>query len=588
MFQTFYQLREQPFGANPDPRFLYLSRTHREAFASLLYRIQTDSAFLAMIAQPGMGKTTLLFHLLQRFQPMARTAFIFQTKCNSNELLRQLLSEFDRNTGITDRVQIFQELKSVLLAEANAGRRCVVMIDEAQNLDSEVLETVRLLSDFETPQRKLVQVILSGQSELGEMLARVGVRQLRQRLSCIVHIERFTPEETALYVAHRLKIAGYEGGVSELFSLRALTRIARLSEGIPRVINNICFNALSLGFALERKQIEISIVEEVAHDLGLSSTSPLRQLGSTESLGPRLGNSPAGLFVAGDCEEESEALAAITAACSEHEQAEQDAASQMQLGASTACTKIEPPPFQAQEQAPVRDTCPISAGASDGLFILRPEPEAKPETTSCAQIADTASVKHRAPVLPIVGIGTSYARKNANGSFLVRGCACALLLCIRPAADISKTLDMSDKNTFRPAGINLRWNPSPRALVRSEISSASGASSVPLPHAKLPTSEQLRAYSEQLRAYSEQLHAYSSEMNLHGRRFKAWKLLEGTHNSGVPLSLTSIDSNQLLDQLVLNPVSVTGTALLDPNPATSDAAADHALPDLTIAVKDRK
>lgn len=272
MFHTYYQIREQPFDTNPDPRFLYLSRTHREALSSLLYRVQMDSGFLAMVAPPGMGKTMLLFHLLHRLQTTAKTAFVFQTQCTSHELLQYLLSEFECDTSITDPVGMYRELKSFLLREANADRRCVLIIDEAQNLHPDVLETLRLLSNFETPRRKLLQIILSGQSELDGVLARPELRQLRQRLSCIIHIDKFTPEETALYMAHRLSVAGYEGKLSKLFSMSALARIAQLSEGIPRVINNICFNALSLGFALEFDQVDIEIIDEVANDLGLSST----------------------------------------------------------------------------------------------------------------------------------------------------------------------------------------------------------------------------------------------------------------------------------------------------------------------------
>jgi TonB family protein len=271
MFQEFYQLREQPFGSNPDPRFLYLSRTHREAFSSLYYRLQTESGFMAMIAEPGMGKTTLLFHLLHHLQPTARTAFIFQTQCDSCELQRQLLSEFNCDPAITDRVRMQQEFKAVLLREANAGRACIAIIDEAQNLGAEVLETVRLLSNFETPRRKLLQIVLSGQRELGEILNRPELHQLRQRLSCVVQIQRFGPDETVQYIAHRLAIAGFAGRLSSLFDLRALVRITQASDGIPRVINNICFNSLSLGFAMGRKQIGPEIIDEVANDLGLAS-----------------------------------------------------------------------------------------------------------------------------------------------------------------------------------------------------------------------------------------------------------------------------------------------------------------------------
>ena len=270
MFTSFFQLREQPFGINPDTRYLYMSKTHREVFSSLLYRIQTDCGFLAMIAQPGMGKTTLLFHLLNHLQGIARTAFVFQTKCTSDELMRYLLSEFECDASLTDRVRMMHELKKVLVAEANAGRRAVVLIDEAQNLETDVLETVRLLSDFETPRRKLLQIILSGQPELAEKLADPALSQLRQRFSIIAHLDGFAAEETVLYISHRLKMAGFRGDVSQIFDQHALAQIALFSEGIPRVINNICFNALSLGFATGVRQINSAIVEEAVRDLGIT------------------------------------------------------------------------------------------------------------------------------------------------------------------------------------------------------------------------------------------------------------------------------------------------------------------------------
>ncbi|MGC2161201.1 MAG: AAA family ATPase [Silvibacterium sp.] len=317
MFHSFYQIREQPFDTNPDPRFLYLSRTHREAFSSLLYRVQMDSGFLAMVAPPGMGKTMLLFHLLHRLQTTAKTAFVFQTQCTSHELLQHLLSEFECDTSITDPVGMYRELKSFLLREANADRRCILVIDEAQNLHPDVLETLRLLSNFETPRRKLLQIILSGQSELDGVLARPELRQLRQRLSCIIHIDKFTPEETALYIAHRLSVAGYEGKLSKLFSMPALTRIAQLSEGIPRVINNICFNALSLGFALEFDQVDLDIIDEVANDLGLSSTPYVVPQN----------DHPSRVAVAA-WGEESPAYASIVAVCVRQEHSEAEAAAE--------------------------------------------------------------------------------------------------------------------------------------------------------------------------------------------------------------------------------------------------------------------
>ena len=183
MFLDFYKLREQPFGMTPDPRYLYFSPGHREALASLFYGIETGRGFLSLVAEPGMGKTTLLFQLLQRWKGYAHTAFLFQTQCNSRELLRYLLDDLGLKGDGEDIVRMHSELNDFLFREAKAGRRVVVFIDEAQNLSDAVLETVRLLSDFEAPDKKLLQIILAGQPELSERLLRPGLAQLRQRIA---------------------------------------------------------------------------------------------------------------------------------------------------------------------------------------------------------------------------------------------------------------------------------------------------------------------------------------------------------------------------------------------------------------------
>jgi len=148
MFLEFFGLREQPFGVSPDPRYLYLGPAHREALASLYYGIEANRGFLSLVARPGMGKTTLLFHLLAKFAHTARTAFIFQTQCNSREFMRFLLAEIGIENDVQDFVRMHEAFNRCLVQEARAGRRFIVVIDEAQNLDASVLETVRLLSDF--------------------------------------------------------------------------------------------------------------------------------------------------------------------------------------------------------------------------------------------------------------------------------------------------------------------------------------------------------------------------------------------------------------------------------------------------------
>ena len=183
MFLEYYNLLEQPFGVTPDTRFLYLNHMYRETLASLWYGIKEGRGFMALVAEPGMGKTTLLFQLLQRLRTTsARTVFLFQTCCDSSDLIRYLLQDL----GIcpaSDVASMHYQLNEVLLREARAGRQFVFVIDEAQNLSEPVLESIRLLSDFETSQGKLLQIILAGQRQLVNTLMKPEMLQLTQRIS---------------------------------------------------------------------------------------------------------------------------------------------------------------------------------------------------------------------------------------------------------------------------------------------------------------------------------------------------------------------------------------------------------------------
>ncbi len=281
MYLEFYGLKEEPFGVTPDPRFLYLSPGHREALASIYYGIEAGRGFISLIAVPGMGKTTLLFHLLERFRSSARTAFLFQTQCTSREFMRFLLSELGcQSGGGQDPVAMHEEFNRLLLQEARAGRRSILIVDEAQNLDPSVLETIRLLSDFETPRAKLLQIILAGQPQLADKLARPSLAQLRQRISLIGRLGSLSHQETRNYLDHRLKVAGLSG--DRIFTDEACEMIAELSLGIPRNINNLCFNALSLGFAMRQKTIGAEVMKEVAADFDLSQL--VTQVGENASL----------------------------------------------------------------------------------------------------------------------------------------------------------------------------------------------------------------------------------------------------------------------------------------------------------------
>jgi general secretion pathway protein A len=264
----YYGLREQPFGATPDSRYLFESETHREALGSILYGIEAGRGFIALIAKPGMGKTTLLFRSLSQLREKGRTVFLFQTISTPLDFLRTLLADL----GVRDLHGSFFELQSklneILLDQARRGERLVVVIDETQNLDDSVLELIRMLSNFETAQEKLIQIVLSGQPQLARKLASPSLVQLRQRISIIAHLRAFSADETAEYVKHRLWVAGYVSDKA-LFSPAAVRLIAEHSEGIPRNINNLCFNALSLCCAAKRPVIDADTIREVIADLDL-------------------------------------------------------------------------------------------------------------------------------------------------------------------------------------------------------------------------------------------------------------------------------------------------------------------------------
>jgi type II secretory pathway predicted ATPase ExeA len=269
MFLGSYHLREQPFGVTPDPRYLYLSAGHREALASLVYGIETGRGFLSLIAEPGMGKTTILFQVLKRF--FSHSAFLFQTQCNSREFLCYLLQDLGLENHDRDIVRMHSELNDFLYRESKAGNPVVVVIDEAQNLSDRVLETVRLLSDFEAPEKKLLQIVLAGQPGLARRLSHPGLAQLRQRISIQARLQPLSAVEVAGYIGHRLQVAGYRG--SGLFTPDAVQLIAKLSGGIPRIINNLCFNALSIGCAMRREKIGSEVVREVAKELSLDANA---------------------------------------------------------------------------------------------------------------------------------------------------------------------------------------------------------------------------------------------------------------------------------------------------------------------------
>ena len=277
MYTAFYGLREKPFSLTPNPRFLFLASSHREALAHLLYGIEQGEGFIAVTGEVGTGKTTLCRTLLQRLGSDAEVAFVFNPMLSGEELLRTLCTEFGLPTQDRSRAEFMDQLNRFLLDRKREGRRVLLMIDEAQNLPRETLEEVRMLSNLETSTSKLIQILLFGQPELDTMLDSKELRQLRQRISVRWGLTPLSAGETSDYVRHRLRVAA--GRDCDLFSERALRVVRQRSRGIPRLVNLLCDRALLAGYAAGEPEIGHKRVDRAAREI-LSRRARSRPRGS--------------------------------------------------------------------------------------------------------------------------------------------------------------------------------------------------------------------------------------------------------------------------------------------------------------------
>src|SRR6201996_8432541 len=244
MYTSFFGLNEKPFAITPDPRYLYLSERHAEALAHLLYGINEAGGFIQLTGEVGTGKTTIVRTLLSRVPQHADVAVILNPRVTATEFLLTICEELGLGLDEADRTsakEMVDALNRRLLAAHSDGRRVIVIVDEAQNLSTEVLEQVRLLTNLETATQKLLQIILIGQPELRELLDRSELRQLAQRITGRYHLCPLSKQETQEYVNHRLRVAGASGGI---FTPAALGQVHRVSGGVPRVINVCCDRAL--------------------------------------------------------------------------------------------------------------------------------------------------------------------------------------------------------------------------------------------------------------------------------------------------------------------------------------------------------
>jgi general secretion pathway protein A len=267
MYTSFFGLAEKPFAITPDPRYLYLSERHAEALAHLLYGINESGGFIQLTGEVGTGKTTVVRTLLSRVPHHADVAVILNPRVTPVEFLLTICEELGLEIADADRDSVKQMVDALnrrLLQAHAAGRRIIVLVDEAQNLSFEVLEQVRLLTNLETPTQKLLQIILIGQPELRDLLDQTELRQLAQRITGRYHLMPLSREETKGYVRHRLRVAG---AAEEIFTPAALTEVHRLSSGIPRVINVACDRALLGAYTQETRRITAALVRQAAGEV---------------------------------------------------------------------------------------------------------------------------------------------------------------------------------------------------------------------------------------------------------------------------------------------------------------------------------
>jgi general secretion pathway protein A len=274
MYKSFYKLKENPFNANPDPRYLYLTSQIEEALTGLMYGVQTRKGFITLTGEVGTGKTTLVNRLLDWLHHRrARTAFLFNSRMNTNQLFDFILAEFEITCESKSKSQQLLSLNHWLLDRYRAGETVVLILDEAQNLTYPVLEEVRLLTNLETSTDKLLQIVLSGQPELEDKLRLPQLRQLRQRIMLRCKTVPLTEEQTHDYISKRLRIAG--AGDEPIFSLEAMDAVHLYSLGIPRVVNLLCEHSLVNSYVDQQRPIKPKTVEEVAREFQLDEVEPI-------------------------------------------------------------------------------------------------------------------------------------------------------------------------------------------------------------------------------------------------------------------------------------------------------------------------
>ena len=279
MYNSYFGFLESPFSVTPDPHFSYTNPVYQEAYANLRYGVEAKKGFVVVTGEVGTGKTTLLRKLMRNLEGTIHSVFVFNTYLSFPELLQLILHDLGLVAKEQSKVAALQELNDYLITRLKQGHTVAVLIDEAQNLSDEALEGLRLLSNLETDQEKLLQIVLMGQPELAAKLDQPKLRQLKQRVALQCRLVPLKDEEVGPYIDFRLRAVGYEG--KDLFHRDAVQQIAFYSQGIPRRINIICDNALLNTYAASQKIVSADVIREVARDLRLESDVQLADVRTT-------------------------------------------------------------------------------------------------------------------------------------------------------------------------------------------------------------------------------------------------------------------------------------------------------------------
>jgi general secretion pathway protein A len=268
MYKAFFGLITNPFNLSPDPSFLYRSAQHEEALANLIYGVQSRKGFILLTGEVGTGKTTMLECLRDHLDThQTPFAFLFNSRMTPDQLFEMIAYDFDLPCQRTSKTEVLFALNTMLLERANRNQTTALIVDEAQNLEWEVLEEIRLLGNLENRRGKMMQIVLSGQPELDTRIEAKEFRQLKQRIALRCRLRPFSAEETAEYVASRLTRAGLRD--QTVFAADVLDEIHRRTQGIPRLINLVCDNMLLTAFALETRTATLEMLDEVSRDLHL-------------------------------------------------------------------------------------------------------------------------------------------------------------------------------------------------------------------------------------------------------------------------------------------------------------------------------